>query len=50
MSDELRGQIMYEKEARNWPTPLEWDKLPKGTQYLWIQRAKGKSEQNILHK
>ena len=40
MTDEERARAMYEKEAKNWPSPIGWDNLAKGSQYLWIQRAK----------
>jgi hypothetical protein len=42
MTDEEKGRAMYEKEARNWPNPLEWDKLPKGLKFIWAQRCKEK--------
>jgi len=44
MTDEERGREKYEKEARNWPSPVGWVNLPKGTQHLWIQRAKKKDK------
>lgn len=42
MTDEERGRAMYEREAANWPKPIGWDNLPKGSKHQWIQRAKEK--------
>jgi len=43
MTDEERGRAMYEKEAKNWPSPIGWNGMAKGVQQLWIERAKRKA-------
>lgn len=39
ISDEEKGREAYEREAKNWPSPLGWDKLPAGSKRQWILRA-----------
>lgn len=41
--DELEaGRLAYEQEAKNWPSPIGWDKLMYGSKVQWAQRASGK--------
>ena len=36
------ARLMFEKEVKNWPNPMKWDDLPRGTQVLWVHRAQHK--------
>jgi hypothetical protein len=33
------GKTLYEREAKNWPSPLGWDNLSKASKHLWEEHA-----------
>jgi hypothetical protein len=39
MTAEEMAQLMYEAEAKQWPSPLGWDKLSEGSKAQWTERA-----------
>lgn len=39
MTNEERAQLMYEMEARNWPSPIGWDNLSEASRALWVERV-----------
>jgi hypothetical protein len=43
VNDEELGRAEYEREAKNWPSPIGWDNLSDAAKKNWTERAMGDS-------